>query len=192
MSGTLTAAPAMPSRVRFIEARWYRHAPRRAAPLWIVLHCTDGAEGPNKAEDGAAELASLPDNSRKRSVHWFVDTDSIVQCVPVECEAWHAGGNANRYGEGIELCGRASQTPAQWMDAASLPMLMLAARLVRVRADALSIPIRFLTATQLRAKMSGITTHAEVSRAFPADTTHTDPGAGFPLTDFLDAVRAAV
>ena len=186
----VTAVPFLP-RVRYIEARWYRRTQRRNPPLWIVLHATDGVEGPRKAEDGAIELAGLPDNARKRSVHWFVDSDSIVQCVPVECEAWHAGRNANQYGEGIELCGRVSQTREQWLDRDSLPMLALAARLVRARADQLSIPLRFLTATQVRAKMTGITTHAEISRAFPADTTHTDPGAGFPLEDFMAAVRSA-
>lgn len=186
----IAAVPALP-RVKMIEARWYRRSHRRTPAIWIVLHCTDGAEGPTKAEDGALELASLPDNARKRSAHWFVDSDSIVQCVPLECEAWHAGRTANMFGEGIELCGRASQTSDQWMDAASLPMLAIAARLVRWRADALGIPLRMLTATQLRAHMAGITTHAEITRAFPAETTHMDPGAGFPMAAFMAAVQNA-
>ena len=187
---SVVAVPALP-RIRYMEARWYRKGPRRSPPLWMVLHCTDGAEGPMKAEDGAHELAHVPENGRKRSVHWFIDSNSIVQCVPLECEAWHAGKSANLYGEGIELCGRASQTSEQWMDAVSLPMLALAARLVRARCDALGLPLRLLSATQLRAHMSGITTHAEITRAFPTETTHTDPGPGFPLAAFMAAVHSA-
>lgn len=190
MTALVQPVPVLP-RPRFVEAKWYRHTTRRNPAIWIVLHCTHGAEGVRAAEDGAAELAKLPDNARKRSVHWFVDTDSIVQCVPTECEAWHAGMTANRYGEGIELCGRADQTREQWMDAASLPMLAIAARLVRERADKLAIPLRFITATQVRARMPGITTHAEISRAFPADTTHSDPGPAFPLAEFMAAVQAS-
>lgn len=190
MTPPIHPVPALP-RIKMIEARWYRTTQRRTAPIWIVIHCTDGAEGPTKAEDGALELASIPDVGRKRSVHWFVDTDSIVQCVPMECEAWHAGRTANLFGEGIELCGRASQTREQWLDRLSLPMLAIAARLVRWRCDALGIPLRYLTPTQLRAHMPGITTHADITRAFPVETTHTDPGSGFPLVDFLAAVEAA-
>jgi hypothetical protein len=186
----VNSVPMLPTP-RFVEARWYRKGPRREAPLWIVLHCTDGAEGPAKAEDGAAELAAIPPAGRKRSVHWFVDSDSVVQCVPTECEAWHAGRSANLYGEGIELCGRASQTREQWMDALSLPMLAIAARLVRTRADRLGLPLRFVTATQLRAHLTGITTHMELTRAFPAETTHSDPGPGFPLAEFLAAAQSA-
>lgn len=188
---TIVAVPTLPP-IRMIKARWYRTAPRRAATQWIVLHCTDGHEGKRKAEDGALEHARIPPRSqggKPRSVHWWVDTDSIVQSVPIECEAWHAGRNANMYGEGIELCGRASQTREQWLDALSLPMLQLAARLVRTRADALGLPLRLVTGPELRAHMPGITTHREITRAFPNDTTHTDPGAGFPLAEFLAAVQ---
>lgn len=186
----ITAVPALPA-IKLVEARWFRGGPRRKKPIWIVLHCTDGVEGPRKAEDGAHELANIPVGARRRSCHWIVDTDSIVMCVPVEHEAFHAGRNANMFGEGIEICGRASQTRDQWLDALSLPMLQLAARLVRVRADALGIPLRLLKGPELRANIPGITTHMEITRAFPADTAHTDPGAGFPLDEFLAAVQAA-
>lgn len=187
---TIIAVPALPP-IKLVEARWFRGGPRRKRPIWIVLHATDGWEGLRKAEDGAHELANIPVGAKKRSVTWIVDTNSIVQCVPVGCEAFHAGRNANMFGEGIELCGRASQTREQWFDAMSLPMLQLAARLVRVRADALGIPLRYLKGPELRANIPGITTHMEITRAFPADTAHTDPGAGFPLDEFLAAVQAA-
>jgi N-acetylmuramoyl-L-alanine amidase len=189
-SNPIVAARTLPA-IKMTEARWYRVGPRRKRTIWIVLHCTDGVEGPRKAEDGAHELANIPVGAKRRSCHWIVDTDSIVQCVPVECEAFHAGRNANMFGEGIEICGRASQTHEQWLDALSLPMLQLAARLVRVRADALGIPLRFLRGPELRANIPGLTTHMEITRAFPHDTDHTDPGAGFPLAEFLAAAQEA-
>lgn len=183
----IIAAPALPP-IETITARWYRRGPRRQRPIWIVIHCSAGGEGPTRAEAGAQRMAA---GARKVSVHHWVDTDSIVQSVPVECEAWHAGQRANRWGEGIELCGRATQSRAQWLDALSLPMLALAARLVRVRADALEIPVRFAGPAELHARVTGITTHAAIAQAFPRDTKHWDPGPEFPLTEFLAAVRAA-
>jgi N-acetyl-anhydromuramyl-L-alanine amidase AmpD len=173
----------------YIDAKHYRRAPRRSAPLWIVVHATHGVEGIGKARQGARELAELPPLD-KRSTHVLVDTREIVQCVPWDCEAYHAKSMGNRYGEGIELCGRADQTTAEWLDAASMPMLELAAGLVRWRCDVRRIPLEWLTAADLCEMKSGITSHAEVSRAF-RESRHWDPGPSFPITGFLGAVRLA-
>ena len=183
---TIVRADKLPS-IAFIEARFYRRGKRRAKPLWVVIHATHGAEGTGKARDGATELATLPDTAVKRSAHAIIDTADVVQCVPWECEAWHAGAHANRYGEGIELCGSADQTRDQWFDAASLPMLGLAAHVVRWRCEALAVPMVARTADELRKFIPGITTHAEIAKAFPADTTHYDPGPHFPLAELLAA-----
>jgi N-acetyl-anhydromuramyl-L-alanine amidase AmpD len=182
----LVAAASL-GKIAYVEARWYRRGPRRSPAIWVVLHATHGAEGKRKAEDCAHMFATLPATDSKRSAHCVVDTDSVVQCVPWESEAWHAGAHANQYGEGIELCGRADQKRHEWLDAASLPMLSLAAHLVRWRCQVLGIPIAFRTATDLRARAPGVTTHAELSRAFPNETTHTDPGPHFPMRDLMEA-----
>lgn len=126
---------------------------------------------------------------RKRSAHYFVDTSEVIQCVRPDCEAWHAGTHANVYGIGIELCGQATQTREQWLDALSLPMLNIAARLVRDLCDAYAIPAQLLGPSDLQRYVHGITTHATISAAFPRETNHTDPGAGFPLTEFANACR---
>ncbi len=183
-------APQLPELL-YIDSKHYRRGPRRSVPLWIVVHATHGAEGAGKARQGARELADLPANSPyKRSAHAFVDTREIVQCVPWDCEAWHAKSTANRYGEAVELCGRADQTQAQWLDARSLPMLALAARLVRWRCDARGIPLEWVTHGGLRQMRRGITSHAEISKAF-LESNHWDPGPGFPVQAFLAAVRLA-
>jgi hypothetical protein len=71
-------------------------------------------------------------------------------------------------------------------------MLDIFARVLRWRANELGIPLVLLTATDLRAHRLGVTTHAEVSRAFPKETNHTDPGSDFPLVDLISAARDAM
>jgi len=187
----IVAVSALP-HIAFVPAAWYRTGRRRERAFWVVLHCTAGAEGKRKAEDCAHMLANIPPRAqggKPRSAHLVIDTDSCVQCVPFECEAWHCGGHGNRLGEGIELRGSDKQTRAQWLDAQSLPMLAIAAHVVRWRCDELQIPVEFCDAAALRAERPGVTTHAEVSRAFPQDTSHYDPGPHFPLQELLAAAR---
>lgn len=186
------AARALPN-IEFVEAKHYRRGQRRTQPLWIVLHATHGAEGIGKARDGALALQRIPSRvagGNPRSAHLFIDTTAVVQCVPFECEAYHAGPTANQYGEGIELCGRADQTVDDWLDAKSLPMLQLAAHVVRWRADMLRVPLIMRSPEELRRKVSGVTTHAAIAQAFPRDTKHWDPGPGFPVDALLEAARA--
>lgn len=129
--------------------------------------------------------------AKSRSCTFVVDTDSIVQCVPAHLTAYHCGHTGNMRFEGVEFCGRANQTREQWLDALSLPMLCLAARLLASRCAANSIEPVFVDRTGLRAGLRGITTHAEISYAF-GESKHWDPGPAFPLREFLDAVRAAM
>jgi hypothetical protein len=52
------------------------------------------------------------------------------------------------------------------------------------------IPPVFVTAAGLKAGKRGITTHAEVSKAFPNDAgNHHDPGAGWPAQYFVKLVK---
>jgi hypothetical protein len=157
----------------------------------IVIHATDGHEGPRKAEDVAAMFARKPEPKRERSCTFVVDTDSIVQCVPPDLRAYHCGSTGNVRCEGVELCGFARQTREEWLDALSLPMLCLAARLVAERCRARDLPVEFVDRVGLRAGRRGITTHLEVSHAWQ-ESRHTDPGPHFPLAEFIAAVKAAL
>ncbi len=163
---------------------------RRVRPRtqFITLHCTDGHEGPQKDGDVAAMFAGIL--AKPRSCTYVVDTDSVTECVPPNLTAWHCGHTGNARSEGIELCGRANQTREQWFDALSLPMLNIAARLVAERCKVHSIPIRFVDSELLREGLRGITTHAEVSRAW-GESRHTDPGPNFPMQEFIAAALAA-
>lgn len=156
----------------------------------LVLHCTDGCEGTSKDTD-VARMFQNPSLVPRRSCHYVVDTDSITQCVPDTANAWHCGKFGNARGLGIELCGRAAQTREQWLDELSLPMLCIAARWAADKCLQYKLPAQFVDAEGLRRNHAGITTHAEVGAAWK-QTTHTDPGKGFPLDLFIQAVQTAL
>src|SRR6266550_1890994 len=91
---------------------------------YIVVHYTAGSERSTSAEDGAVYDQHRTDGT---STHYFVDSDSVVQCVLTKDRANAARAKGNRLGIQYELCGSA-QTRAQWLDAASDATLTNAAR----------------------------------------------------------------
>lgn len=168
-----------------VRAAGYR--PTRSAKVrLVVLHTAECAETAKSAEAVAGYFASLKD--RAASAHFCVDSDSIVQCVPLSGTAWAAPG-ANDDGVQIELAGYAGQGAAGWADAYSVAMLDRAATLVAQLCERYSLPVAYVDEAGLLAGLAGVTTHAAVSRAWRR-STHTDPGPTFPLAAFLDSVRA--
>lgn len=70
-------------------------------PEFIVVH--------NTANDASAknEIAYMLGNNNKVSYHYAIDDKEIVQAIPENRNAWHAGdgnGDGNRKGIGIEIC----------------------------------------------------------------------------------------
>lgn len=183
----IVAAPKLFIKRRDAHPSNYSRQKVRTRTQAIVLHATDGHEGLSKAEDVSAMFARPL--SEPRSCTFVVDTDSVVQCVPVQLVAWHCGHTGNATTEGVELCGLAKQSREDWLDELSLPMLCLAARLVAERCAMYGIPPVFVDAFGLRNRYRGITTHAEVSKAWN-ESNHTDPGKYFPLAEFIAAVAA--
>lgn len=184
----IVAVDSFQLRKRPASPRNHSHIER--VPRLIVVHCTDGHEGPTKDGDVAAMFAD-PELKPRRSAHYVVDTDSVTQCVEDKLPAWHCGSTGNERGIGIELCGRGDQSYLQWHDSLSLPMLQIAARLIADLCKRHSIPAVYLNSPDLRANRMGITTHASVSLAW-SETSHTDPGHGFPMVKLVNAVRAAL
>ena len=76
--------------------------PYSMTPEFIVVH--------NTANDASArnEVAYMIRNSNKVSFHYAVDDKEIVQGIPENRNAWHAGdgtnGQGNRKGLSIEIC----------------------------------------------------------------------------------------
>lgn len=194
--------------IDFVRARNFTPAKRGVAAIrHIVIHDMEAPEHPGTAESVAAWFAG-PD-APQASAHYNVDGDSIVQSVQ-DCDvAWHAPG-CNRSGLGIEHAGYARQTSAEWADAYSEAMLRLSALLVADLCATFEIPVEMVDWEGLIAGETGITSHAEVSKACVhaqkerltsspfynhkrdrPKTNHYDPGKNFPWAHYFDLVRAA-
>jgi hypothetical protein len=181
---------ALPSfeRIPYIEAKhWKRGA--TSLKKWIVLHSMEIPEASTTAERCADYFNGMADG-RVASAHACIDDDSIVQCVPWDGIAYHAPG-ANKWGIGLEHAGYARQTIQQWMDDYGLRMLRRSSWLCWQLCKRWGIPLRCLDARDLLTGDAGITTHAQVSLAFPPKTGagHTDPGREFPLAYYLELCR---
>jgi len=150
----------------------------------IVLHATQGWEKATSAEDLCAGAAR--EDAPKVSWHFASDSDSLVQAVRLKDIAYAAPG-ANADGIHIEIAGRSEQTLEDWSDLFSELALDLTARLVAELCALKEIPIQFRDAAALVAGLRGITTHAEVSKAFKK-SDHWDPGPNFPMKKFMETV----
>lgn len=166
-------------------------APRGYSPgrpfgrcIWVVIHTTDGSE-----EYGAALNGNHYDSVRTDSVstHVFVDADIVVQELNSWDRAWAARETANNLGYHVEICGRASQSVAQWSDKSSAAEVLIAAQHVARVCLKLGIPPRWASKTQVQARLPGIITHANVSAWL--EGTHTDPGPNFPYVPFISQVQ---
>lgn len=183
-----------------VQAR--RYTPGRTGPLrFLCLHVAEIAEVLVAAEN-LARWGSGP-NAPHASWGYAVDADSITWSVRDEDTAWHAPG-LNPVSIGIELAGSSYQTVSQWADPYSVSTLTRAAGLFAALARKHSLPIRFVSAAELRAAaaagwpedVAGITSHLEVTRARLDQvlpnvnrSTHTDPGPNFPWPRFLKLVE---
>jgi hypothetical protein len=170
----------------FIQAKWVKHPASPRTVLWIVIHSTESLE----VEGGARQIAIYFQNPpRPGSSHLVCDDRQTIQCVhDSDIAAGAVGANTN--GIHIEQIGTAAQTAALWADDYSKAVIARAADAAAQYCLKYDIPIVFLTAADLQAGKKGITTHAQVSKAFPG-TGHTDPGESYPMDDFLSQVQAA-
>lgn len=76
-------------------------SPYEMTPTKFVVH--------NTANDAPAEneAAYMERNDQQKSFHYVVDDEKVLQCIPENRNAWHAGdgnGKGNREGIAIEIC----------------------------------------------------------------------------------------
>lgn len=163
-----------------------KYTPANGRPIdLVVIHTMECPENSSRAEWCATYLR---DSNRTASAHFYLDDDSIVQGVDVKNVAWAAPGG-NRQGIQLEHAGYAAQNPTQWDDDYSRRMLDLSARLTAWLCTTYNIPVTWVTAADLRKGARGITSHAEISKAFRL-TDHTDPGVNFPIARYLELIRS--
>lgn len=161
------------------------HAGRQKPIRLVVIHDMESPETATTAEQVARYFARP---SVGASAHVCADNDSRVRCVADASTAWAAPG-ANADGLQLELAGYARQSFAGWMDDYSEQMLRTqAAPQVREWCVKYLIPMRRLSNEELAAGEKGIVGHRQVSQVYKR-STHSDPGEGFPWSQFIAMVR---
>jgi hypothetical protein len=169
-------------------ARSQFRRPRREAPSGVVVVHTAENAPDFVAFDGGAEAVAnfVRTRSDVGSYHDLVDSDSALQLVAYDCEAYHDGTGSNRHSYGLSVATRADVwplAPKAWRDGAILQAAMAAARYARWLKDTrgITIPARRINRAQSEMRRPGFLSHAERDPA-----RRTDPGAGFPWVQFLD------
>lgn len=176
----------------FVQAKYYREGGNEN-PTRVVIHDMEMPERKDTAEACAA-FFKRGNAAHPSSAHFCVDTDSVVQCVKLEDTAFHAPPNTGspKGGTiGIEHAGYAHQGFRDWLDDYGIAMLRdVSAPLTASLCAEFGIPMVWLSVEDLKAGKHGVTSHNNVSLAFKK-STHTDPGPGFPVDQYMTWVYAS-
>lgn len=205
----------IPFEIPFVKARYFKAIPDdppRDVRL-IVLHTTENFEKDGTAmaiaKYFASEMLGADGKPRIASSHVCIDAKQVVQCVRFQDVAYGAPGT-NHNGIHVEHVGFAKQTTEQWADDFSISELSLSAQVVAQLCSDYWIPVEFIDFEGLLLGNSGITTHAQVTKAcLEANkrklvdspffnkknpnkplTDHFDPGPRFPMDGYIEAVRS--
>jgi len=175
------------SDLLWIPPRSYTKGRWAGQPTKITVHYTAGAEGYDDAEGGALYDQRRTDGT---SSHFYVDADSVVQCVRTTDRSHTALYHGNNEGIHYELAGTA-QTRAQWLDPVSRATIRHAARQMARDMRKYGIPLVRLTGRQVRdSAAKGVCGHVDWTVGWPEDGgTHTDPGTAFPWDVLFDDIR---
>lgn len=165
---------------------------------WIVIHSTVSPCVPGGARN-IARYFQKP--GLQSSAHYITDPAENIQSVGDHDIAYHCGFNQGSLGE--EMCDipgpvpddkpgtaawKAAKRAWRWAKPNQWKMLNRVARLTARNCLSRGIPIRFVGVKGLRAGKHGITTHANMSKAFKR-STHWDPGF-WPRRAFILMVKA--
>jgi hypothetical protein len=144
----------------------------------IVIHSTEG-----DTAAGAATWFANPESAG--SAHLVVDDRECYRTLDDTRIPFGAPGT-NTNGFHIEHAGHAKLWNRQkWMSHEQT--LRRGAFKAAFHAVKFGVPLKILSANDLRHGRSGFVTHATVSEAFHG--SHTDPGPGFPLDHYMELVR---
>lgn len=176
-----TYAPRVPAHPTRTGAR------RTLTPRLLVVHTSEGGEGPTSAEGLAGFIASPATSGNVASYHYIADHERIIPIVPDDYVAY---ANAGANHDSLSIChpGKAGQTTTEWADPASAAQIEQVARWLADKSDEYSIPLDWLDPSAVFAGTRGVCGHNEVSKAFKR-STHTDPGTSYPWALVLGRAR---
>lgn len=156
----------------------------------IVVHTAENTPD-FVAFDGGAEAVAgfIGRRTTPGSYHDLVDSDSRIQLVEYDCEAFHDATGSNRHSYGVSFATRADVwplAPQEWRDGAIRQAAVACARFASwLRAKrGIIIPARRVTRFESELRVPGFISHAERD-----PERRTDPGAHFPWQQFLDEFR---
>ncbi|KAB1659024.1 N-acetylmuramoyl-L-alanine amidase [Pseudoclavibacter sp. CFCC 11306] len=157
-------------------------------PSLLVIHSMENPLQVGRARGIAKYFAGI----NTASAHYCVGPDEVIQCVPTNRKAWHAGPNANAFTLGYEQTGYAAYSRSDWLTATGRAQLANLASVCRADAARYGIPIRWATDEQIRAARygtpAGFCTHADISRVL-GGTNHWDPGNNYPRDLLMQAMN---
>lgn len=164
-----------------------------ANPTRVVLHATCptiGYPGASTAGEAMATARYFAGGTAGGSAHYVEDASGEAHCVPDNTVAFHAP--PNQASIGIEVCAEGGQyaqsyTREQWLSPAVWPAVARAAARTRELCDRFGIPTVRIGVSELLAGAHGICGHVDVSNAW-RQSTHSDPGDGWPWPEFMAAV----
>lgn len=149
---------------------------RRQLTQMAVIHATD-----NTASD-ENEAAYASHRSDQTSAHIYADGDSCTQSVRLDNIAYGCYSIGNSRSVQFELTGLSNHVVDAVMRQAAPYVARVCARY--------AIPIRKISAADLRSGVKGICGHGDVTAAW-GQGDHTDPGSAFPWDTFIAYVQAA-
>lgn len=166
---------------------------RQLPPTWIVIHTSEGSNGPDAAEQLAQFLTRPGDRTTASgsrygsSYHAIIDLEQVIPAVVDDRVAYSAPG-ANTNGLHVVLPGRAGQTRQQWLSEPSLSRIDTLAKYVSDVRQQYGIPLERVTPAEMVAGTRGYCDHAAVRDAF-GKTDHWDVGPNFPWDVFASKIR---
>lgn len=175
--------------------RQFRDRGRKPTGL-IVIHTAESTPDWVDADTGAEGVARfIQSRTDYGSYHFVVDSDSIVDLVPLHLQAYGDGTGSNPFAVHVSAATQAAKwaaAPADWRRETVRNMAEAAARTARwLRKEyGITVPAKRITRAQSEAGQAGFISHAERDPA-----RRHDPGAGFPwdtfLRDFAEAMEPA-
>lgn len=181
-----------------IRATYSSHAVGdNLTPTRVVIHATcpnTGYAGASAAGQAIGTARYFAGGNAGGSAHYIEDINTETHCVPDGTIAYHAPPNVRSVG--IEICAEGgdyakSYTREQWLSASVWPAVLRTASRTRELCQRYAIPMVKLSVADLLANRHGICGHVDVSNAWH-QSSHSDPGAGFPWDKFIAAVGGAV